>query len=579
VQLALTPRRTPDLAAGALLATGGGLLALLALRTAHTAPELSYAAWSPRGVTALALPGLVALVVALESLRRGQRDLSALLLALVALASFLPELSLPGTRPALPFTLGLVFAWSAPPIAAHLALVYPGRPLPLADRVVRDAGYLTAIVGLGVLPTLVFDPVETGCGECSTNLLLLHTSSRLQTIFERAAIVAALVWATVSVVVLLHRLVRATPAGRLLLWPVIVPAALLVGLFAIELALSVRRAYLSTEGLDRRLWLGGQAALLCLALGYAARWLRVRRARSVLARDVVELSTPTAFDTLTDRLADALGDPTLEIAYTVGDPPRLVDAHGAPVDPTPPPGRTATTLPGTQAILIHRKGLLDDPTLVAEIARAAGLALRNEQLHTDAQARLALLQASRKRIVEAADDERQRLERNLHDGAQQRLVTLAVGLRAARNGADADSALLGQAQAELASALDELRVIARGIYPAVLAELGFATAIEALAETAPLPIKLGELPRERLDPNIEATAYFIVADLVRDPAAGHVTISGRHNGNNLTLVVTTDTVTNDVTRLVDRVGAAGGSVRTRPLTDKLALEVEIPCGL
>jgi signal transduction histidine kinase len=268
----------------------------------------------------------------------------------------------------------------------------------------------------------------------------------------------------------------------------------------------------------------------------------------------------------------------LEIAYTVGDPPRLVDAHGAPVDPAPAPGRTATALPGTQANLFHRKGLLDDPALVAEVARAAGLALRNEQLRADAQARLALLQASRKRIVEAADDERQRLERNLHDGAQQRLVTLAVGLRAARSGAGADSVLLRQAQAELAGALDELRVIARGIYPAVLAELGFAPAIEALAETAPLPIKLGELPRERIDPNVEATAYFVVADLVRDPAAGHVTISGRHDGNKLTLAVTTDSVTNDVTRLVDRIGAAGGSVCTRPLTDKLALEVEIPCG-
>jgi signal transduction histidine kinase len=579
VRLPLTSdRRTADLAVGALLATAGVMLALLALRTADTAPELGYAALSARGVVELVLPGLFALGVALESLRRGQRDLSTLLLALVALASFLPELSVPGTRPALAFTLGLVFAWSAPPLAAHLALVYPGRPLPLAVRVVRDVGYLTAIAGLGLLPTLAFDPVETGCGECSTNLLLVHAGSRLQTTFEHAAIVAALVWATVCVVVLVHRLVRATSAGRLLLWPVIVPAALLVTFFAIELALSVHRAYLSTGGLDRRLWLGGQAALVCLAVGYAARWLRTRRARTVLARDVVDLSTPTTLDTVTGRLAAALGDPTLDIAYAVGDPPRLVDAHGAPVDPAPQPDRTATSLPGTQAVLRHRKGLMDDPALIAEIARVAGLALRNERLRADAEARLALLQASRKRIVEAADDERQRLERNLHDGAQQRLVTLAVGLRAARVGTDVDSTVLDEAQAELTSALDELRVIARGIYPAVLAEMGFATAIEALAETAPLPIKLGELPRERLDPNVEATAYFVVADLARDPAAGHVTISGRRDGNKFALALTTDAPTNDVTRLLDRVGAAGGSVRTRPLTDQLALDVEIPCG-
>jgi hypothetical protein len=178
--------------------------------------------------------------------------------------------------------------------------------------VVRDAGYLTAIIGLGLLPTLVFDPVGTGCGECSTNLLLMHAGSGLQTTFGRLAIVAALVWATVCVIVLVHRLVRATPAGRLVLWPVIFPSAVLIGFFAIELALSARRAYLSTGGLDVRLWLGGQAALLCLTLGYAARWLRTRRARTVLARDVVELATPTTLDTVAARLAAALGDPTLE---------------------------------------------------------------------------------------------------------------------------------------------------------------------------------------------------------------------------------------------------------------------------
>jgi signal transduction histidine kinase len=230
------------------------------------------------------------------------------------------------------------------------------------------------------------------------------------------------------------------------------------------------------------------------------------------------------------------------------------------------------------AVLWHRAGLLDDSDVVEEIARAARLALAHERLRADARARLLLLQASRRRIVAAADAERERLEHNLHDGAQQRLVSLAVALRAIQNTNGKESALLDEAQQELACALDDLRLIARGIYPSVLAELGVAAAIEALAETAPLPVKLGELPQERFDATIEATAYFTVVEIVHDPAASRVTISGRRDAATLELVVTTDAPTSDLTRLVDRVGAIGGTIRRRLAEDGVAIEVEIPCG-
>jgi signal transduction histidine kinase len=363
-----------------------------------------------------------------------------------------------------------------------------------------------------------------------------------------------------------------------------VPAAVLLGCFAAELALSLRRAFLSTETLDRELWLGGQTALLAIALGVAARWLRARRARALLARDVVELSDRSGAETVAGRLSVVLGDPTLEVAYPVGDPTRFVDAHGTPVDLAAAPGRTTTTLrglvgePEAVALLRHREGLLDDPALIEEITRAARLPLANERLRADTQARLALLQASRKRIVAAADAERQRLERNLHDGAQQRLVSLAVAVRAARTAGGCDSAALDQAEQALSRALAELRVIARGIYPLVLAEMGFAAAIEALAETAPIPLRVGELPPERFDPVVEATAYFLVAETVHDPAASRVTISGRRDGDTLTLAVATDAPTPDLTRLSDRVGAAGGTIHRRPQTENLVLEVEFPCG-
>jgi signal transduction histidine kinase len=580
VQVALTHDRSrpPQITLGVVVAAAAGLLAALALRTAHAAPEIGYGNWSSGGAAELLLPGLAALTVALESLRRQRRDRAALLLAMAALASFLPELALPGTRPAIAFTVALALAWTTPPLVAHLALRYPSSGLSTIARSVQATGYIAVVVGLGVVPTLFFGPVQAGCGQCATNVILVHASTRLQTDFEQIGIVLTIAWVVASLALILHRLVRATPAARRLLWPVLVPAAVLVACFGVELALSLRRGYPSTDELDRRLWLVGQLALVAVALGFLARWVRTRRAQALLARDVIELSNPSALVTVAERLSVVLGDRSLELAYAIGDPSRLVDARGTPVELTPQAGRAITVLPESQATLRHREGLLDDPSLVAEIARAARLALANERLRADAQARVALLQASRKRIIETADNERQRIEHNLHDGAQQRLVGIAVALRTAR-GEDGDQpALLDEAQAEVMSALDELRVIARGIYPAVLAELGFAAAIEALAETAPVPLRVGDLPRERLDPVVEATAYFVAAEIVHDPAVGRVRISGRRDGDILLLTVNTNVPTGDLTRLSDRVGAAGGTIRRQPLADEVILEVEMPCG-
>jgi signal transduction histidine kinase len=583
IALSATPK-TRARGAGAVVVLATGIVAFLVLRTARAAPELGYFAWSPWGAATLLVPGLAAVGVALESLHRRRWDLCALLLALAGLASFFPELSVPGTRPAFAFSAGLVLAWAAPPLVGHLALLYPGRPTTRVVGILRDAGYLSAIVGLGLLPALVFDPVETGCGECSTNLVLLHSSPRFETPFSRVGIVATLAWATLCIAAIGLRLAHATPAARRLLWPVLVPAAVLLGCFAAELALSLRRAFLSTETLDRAVWLGGQAALLAIALGVAARWLRARRARALLARDVVELSDRSGAETVAGRLSAVLGDPTLEVAYPVGEPTRFVDAHGSPVDLAAAPGRATTALRGLEgepeavALVRHREGLLDDPALIDEITRAARLPLANERLRADAQARLALLQASRKRIVAAADAERQRLERNLHDGAQQRLVALALAVRAARAADGRDSAALDRAEQALTSALAELRVIARGIYPLVLAEMGLAAAIQALAETASIPLRVGELPPGRFDPVVEATAYFVIAETAHDPAANRVTISGHRDGDTLTLAVATDAPTPDLTRLSDRVGAAGGTIDRRPLNHNVVLEVELPCG-
>jgi signal transduction histidine kinase len=585
MDLATKPIANARLAgAGAVVALATGILALVALRTVHAAPELGYVAWSPSGVAALLVPGLAAIVVALESLYRQRQDRSALLLALAGLASVLPELNVTGARPALAFTAGLVLAWAAPPLVGQLALSYPARMRTRSVRAVCAAGYLSTIVVLGLLPALVFDRIQAGCSQCAANLLLLHGSTSLEAPLARAGIAAALAWAMICLIMIALRLARATPAARRRLGPVLLPSAVFVGCFGAELALSLRRAFLATGSVDRGLWRGGQLALLTLAAGMASRRLRARRARALLARDVVELSNRSGGDSVASRLSVVLGDPTLEIAYPVGEPVGFVDASGARVDPGPERGRALTAVPGvdgepaTVALLRHRQGLLDDPVLVDEVARAVRLPLANERLRADAEARLALLQASRKRIVAAADAERQRLERNLHDGAQQRLVSLAVALRATRSEKRADGGALDEAQQELERALEELRLIARGLYPAVLDELGLAAAIEALAETAPLPVKVDRMPSDRFDPVVEATAYFVCAETARDPAASRVAISASRDGERLRLAVTTDAPTRNLTRLSDRVGAAGGTLRRRSLANGVRLEAEIPCG-
>ena len=132
------------------------------------------------------------------------------------------------------------------------------------------------------------------------------------------------------------------------------------------------------------------------------------------------------------------------------------------------------------------------------------------------------LAASRARIVEAGDAERRRLERNLHDGAQQRLVSLALQLRLTQSALerrpDDVLGLLVEAQAELARALDELRELARGIHPAILTDRGLGPALEAILARAPLPVELLELPEERLPEQVEAAVYYVVAETITNIA-------------------------------------------------------------
>jgi signal transduction histidine kinase len=234
-------------------------------------------------------------------------------------------------------------------------------------------------------------------------------------------------------------------------------------------------------------------------------WSRLRRPEA--SELVVDLQAQTAA-TLRERLARALGDPTLEVAYRLGDG-RYVDAEGRPVELPRDPDRAVTpvTAGGVEvAALVHDPALLDEPALVESVRATAALVLENERLAAEVRSQLAEVRASRGRIVAAADGERLRIERNLHDGAQQRLVTLSVALGLEASHADPAAA------DEVEQAIAELRELARGIHPTLLRDEGLQAAVEALARRAPLPVSVQSTVTGRLPDPAELAAYFVVSE-------------------------------------------------------------------
>jgi signal transduction histidine kinase len=232
------------------------------------------------------------------------------------------------------------------------------------------------------------------------------------------------------------------------------------------------------------------------------------------------------------------------------------------------------------AVIGHAPGLFGDDQLVEEVTAAARLALENERLQAEVSARLEELRRSRARIVEAGDTERRRLERDLHDGAQQRLVGLALSLRLLRSRlSDEAAAELGHAEQELQSAIVELRELAHGIFPAVLADEGLAAAVEALSEDGGVPIRIDELPERRYAEPVETAAYTVVAEAVKT-ARGPLVVRGRGSGDELVIEVLSEQADGlDLVGLEDRIGALDGRlVVTRGAGDALEIRAELPCG-
>jgi len=479
----------------------------------------------------------------------------------------------------------------------HVALAYPsGRVTDRLERAFLVVAYTVSLAfPLAIL--LAYDATERlryFDPFLRESLLLFSGNADLVGLLQDVyGGVAYGLLACVFVLLVVRRFARATPRARRVLAPLLL-AAVVAALWAL---LNGILTYAETPpGLTYDLFWWQVIGLTALPIALLAGLLRARLARGHVGELVIHLEQSSPGE-LRDELALALDDPTLEVALWLPDQREYVDAAGNPfLPPIDGPERAVTRIEHEGqplAVLVHDPTLRDEPKLVEAVAAAARLALVNARLHAEVRAQLDLVHESRARIVTAADEERRRIERDLHDGAQQRLVALALELRSAqrRLGEERDpeiDQLLEATADELQVALQELRELAQGIHPGILTQGGLAPALESLAARVPLPVTVAATS-ERLPPDVEATAYFVACEaltnVVKHSQASKAAIRALRDDGMLIVEVEDNGVGgasaddgSGLRGLADRVEAHGGHFRieSAPGSGTRVLG-EIPC--
>jgi signal transduction histidine kinase len=493
------------------------------------------------------------------------------------------------------FTIGVLLANVYLAVFVHMLLAYPdGRIDSPRVRKVLAAGYALSI--LGPVPTLLFaDLEEEGCADCPESAISVGENDLLFTLFDVLTSAVGVVLVGYILYILVQRWQAATLPQRRAMAPVLWSGILLLVVLAGQLT---TMAVNGPDALESATSLLGLVFLAVTPYGFLFGLLR---SRVIQAGQVSELlrrmgDSPDG-TTLRELLSRALGDRSLQVVYWLDDSHRWVDASGQPAtlpeEDDPARSWTAVDREGRRVgAIVHDRSLCEDDELIRSVAVAAGLSIENERLQAQLRARVEELRRSRARIVEAGTAERRRLERNLHDGAQQRLVALSLTMRLAqgklRKDPDGAEKLLSGAQEELARALEELRELARGIHPAVLSDRGLRAALEALAGRSSVPVELEGTPPDRLPPNVEAAAYFVVAEaltnVVKYSGASQARVSvSRGNGHAVVEVADDGVGGADPGRgsglrgLADRISALDGTlVLSSPEGAGTLLRAEIP---
>ncbi len=502
------------------------------------------------------------------------------------------------------FTFAFALAEVSNVFIAHAVLSYPtGRLRDRIEVVLVRLGYVL-VVAFPAAALLFYDPVTSPClfycgfGGPPESLLAVHADNGIFDLLRdayRFAVFGALGVAFVALLV--RRFVKASPPMRRTLLPMAVAGAA-AGLRALlEAALTPFQGY--SNGVEEALFWWQIAAQVAIPVALLVGMLRAQLARGSVAQLLLELQQ-TRPSEVRETLARTLGDPSLEVAFWVPERRGYIDASGDAVElPDDEDERAVTRLdrgPEPVAALFHDRALLHEPELVQAAGAAAGLALQNARLQAELRAQLVEVRESRARIVTAGDAERRRIEQDLHDGAQQRLVALALELRSTQHrlGSSLDpelEAVLESTVGQLQRAVEELRELAHGVHPPILTQGGLPAAVEDLAGRLPIPVKVLGVPEERLAPDLEAAAYFVVcealANVVKHAQASAVTVSLTRVNGTLVVEVADDGVGGaDATRgsglrgLNDRVEARGGRLSVASVPGGGTRIVgELPCAL
>ncbi|MGH3115549.1 MAG: sensor histidine kinase [Gaiellales bacterium] len=513
--------------------------------------------------------------------------------------------NLQGTGIPILFSIGYWFYFLEGAVFAHLILSFPsGRLTSRFEGLLVRSLYGLVIIG-GFAQVITYDP-SSYCPECSSailfvhgqpaqaaNALLLYSNENVfefvHSLFEG---ILAVLFVAVLVVVIKRWRASTYPTRR-----ADAPVWLSAVVLTVGIAWGVAEQFgsLSKTTEEALSWISdiGQFAV---PLAFLVRLLQMRLATAGVGELVIEIGHMPTPGKLRDLLSRTLKDPCLELAFWFPALGGYVDSEGRPVSLPEHGAREVVTKVERSghplAAIIHDPALADERELMEAALAAVELGLDNERLQAEVRAQLGHVHASRARIVEAADAERRRVERNLHDGAQQRLVSLLLILRLARKRVRHDGdphleAVLTQASDGLQCAISELRELAHGIHPAILTDEGLPGAIPSLAERSATPVDVRVVAR-RFPPVVEATAYFVVAEALTNVAkyarASKATVTVDHTDGQLTIEVVDDGAGgadpsrgSGLTGLADRVAAVRGRLHVdSPRGSGTRIRVELP---
>lgn len=425
------------------------------------------------------------------------------------------------------WTVGILAGELWLPVLAALALGFPaGRVTGFGPRAI--VAFAGAVMLVAKPMVLMWAGPGAICATCppAGNVFLSGPAPFDFAMFQEYYSVAVHAVIAALLVVLLVRFARSSRPARVAMASLLLPVALLAAKLLLD-ELYLRERLLFAADVFALITTPNTILFAAVPLGYLTAVSRASGWRAAVERLIIEIEGSHG-PKLTAAIARALRDPSLTIGYWAEQLGRYVSAEGDEVTlPAAGAARAATVVHGEDgplAVLLHDRALLSQPALLESVSAAARLALENERLRAAVRAQLAEVVRSRARIVEATDAERRRIERDLHDGAQQRLVSLRIALTMLKGagGPEAERSAIDDLIEELdrhaVDAIGELRDLARGIHPSLLADEGLEPALEALAQRASVPVSLGVMPGRRADATVEIAAYYVCSEAIVNAA-------------------------------------------------------------